>query len=112
MGFTRNFSDMHLSECKRIREEVPDFKDGIDYTARELQLITEKILLCDPKSPDEVPVWLNAPRYLDRIKREIYSVQGVIEPAYSEGLYWRTHPNGRKWRTRKQMDANASSFYR
>lgn len=112
VGYTKNFPDMHLSECKRIREEVPDFEEGIDYSARELQLITEKILLCDPKPPNEDPVWLNAPVYLDRCKREIYSSQGTVDPSYGDGLYWRTHPNGRKWWTPDQRRAGGNSFYR
>jgi len=59
-------------------------------------LLAEKILLEDPKPPTEEPMWLNANMYLSRSKREIFVGNGIPDPSITHGLYWRSHPQGRK----------------
>lgn len=110
----RNFPDCHLKDWQTIREEVPDYEEGIEYTRRELILLAEKILINDPKPKNEHPAILLAPTYLDRAKREIFVTSGIPDPHIMSGLYWRTHPNGRKWWSKGDR-VNTSlgrSFYR
>lgn len=96
--------DIHLSDLKRIKEEVWDFDPEWEqeYSRRDLLLMAEKILLTDPKPGNEHPVWLNAAQFLRRSKREIYVGSGTPDPAIASGLYWRSHPEGRKVRSKEQ----------
>lgn len=98
-----------LSDHTRIKNEVPDFQEGIDYTPRELLLLAEKMLIKDPKPVNEAPAILLIPHLRDRQKREIYNQNGVPDPSICEGLYWRTHPQGRIVRPEGNTDR---SFYR
>jgi hypothetical protein len=109
----RNFPDLMLSATTRIRDEVPDFDPDLadQYTQRELRLLAEKILLTDPKLASEEPAWLNATSYRYRLAHEIYTASGVPDPAIASGMYWRTHPNGRKWATPEVMRATGCGFY-
>lgn len=113
-GWGKNFSDRMLGSTKAIREDVPDFDPALefDYTCRELMLIAEKMLLTDEKPLGEEPMVLNAPSYRYRIKHEIFVATGIPDPSVNEGLYWRTHPEGRSWNTREEMDVHGVSFYR
>jgi hypothetical protein len=110
----RNFSDIHLSDQTRIRNEVPDFDESCDYTRRELTLLAEKILIEDPRHIDEHPAILLAPHYMDRLRHEIFVSSGVPQPHVVSGLYWRTHPDGRKWWNREERadSEKKRSFYR
>lgn len=93
---------------------MPDYDPDLApyYTQRELLLLTEKILLTDEKPANEAPVWLNVDRLKDRYKHEIYCSAGIPDPAIASGLYWRTHPDGRRWRTPAERRVHGSSFYR
>lgn len=102
-----------LTNTKLIREEVPDFDPALefDYTGRELILLAEKMLLADDKPLGEHPMVLNAPSYRYRVKHEIYTSDGTPDPAIHEGMYWRTHPNGRKFATPEIMRTTGCGFY-
>ena len=110
--------DVHLSDVSAIKREVPDYNPALEfeYTKRELLLLAEKMLLEDEKPCREDPAWLNADRYKHRSKHEIYCAAGTPDPAIASGLYWRTHPEGRRWRTpeeRRGGDGELDrSFYR
>lgn len=109
----KDWEDILLSDWPRIREEVPDFDPDQEYSDRQLQMIAEKILINDPKPHREHPAILLAPHYIERAKREIYTQRGTPDPSIVNGLYWRTHPNGRKFIAdpdeRRKHD---SSFYK
>lgn len=106
-----SIKNINLSDTFRIRQEVGNYDPNLTYTSRELLLLAEKILLDDPKPKDEEPAILLASHLLSRSKREIYVADGVPKPHVQSGLYWRTHPEGRKWRDAKTRKANSASFY-
>lgn len=112
-GWTAHMPDIHLSDLKRIRQEVWDFDPDweFDYSQRDLILMAEKILLNDPKPGNEHPVWLNADQLLRRGKREIYVGDGVPDPSIASGLFNRTHPQGRPFASDAQR-RRGSGFYR
>jgi len=95
----KHFPDVHLTDSWTIRHEVPDFDPALaqEYTRRELALLAEKILLEDPKLCTEHPAWLSVGRLRERQRREIYCAAGTPDPNIVAGMYWRTHPEGRKW---------------
>jgi hypothetical protein len=99
----------HLSDFGGLRE-LPDYDPDLDYTPYDLMMLAEKILLEDQKPPTEEPMYLNIPMLMNRQKREVYVTNGIPDPAYKEGLYWRTHPNGRKV-SENRRETN-SGFYR
>lgn len=108
-----DFPDTHITDSSRIKAEIPDFDSDreFEYTARELLLLAEKILLEDPKPPREHPTWLSARKLRQRQKCEIYVANGTPDPSVESGMYWRTHPDGRPWvpeHLRRRTDA---SFY-
>jgi hypothetical protein len=47
----------------------------------------------------------------ERGKREIYNAHGFPEPNIVEGMYWRSHPSGRKVNSLEQRRANGTSYY-
>jgi hypothetical protein len=106
--------DIHITDCDRIKKEVPDFDPDLAdiYSQRALQLVAEKILLMDPKSPTEDPMWLNGEMYIRRAKREIFVADGIPDPAIVSGLYWRTHPQGRKVNSDEARKEHRAAFYR
>lgn len=106
--------DVHISDKKAIREQVWDFDPiwEFEYSQRELMLMAEKILLNDPKPFWEEPVWLPAKQYMERLKREIYPANGVPDPSIASGLYWRSHPDGRKISSVEQRGNHGAGFYR
>lgn len=112
-GSLKHFPDVHISDCSAVKRLVPDFDPDLEfeYTQRELLLLAEKILLED-KPPYEHPAWLNASTMKERLKHEIYVANGIPDPSISSGLYWRTHPEGRKWRSAKDRRPGRDSFYK
>lgn len=48
----------------------------------------------------------------DRRRREIYTAQGTPDPAIKQGMYNRTHPQGRKVNSDDQRRRNGASFFR
>jgi len=110
----KHFPNVHLSDHTGIKRDVPDFDPVLEfeYTQRELMLLAEKILLEDKKPPYEDPVWHHAQTAKDRFKREIYCANGTPDPSIASGMYWRTHPKGRKWKTAEERQFSNGSFYR
>ena len=112
-GRTRHFPNVFLQHLSEIRSVIPDFEEGTDYTARELILLAEKILLEDPRPCGEDPMWLNMSMYKERLTREIQTASGTPDPSYIQGMYWRTHPDGRSFKADPESrKKNRSSFYR
>ncbi len=48
----------------------------------------------------------------NRRRREIYCEAGTPDPAFSSGIYNRSHPEGRKINTKAQRAKNGASYYR
>ncbi len=93
----RSFPNLRLSNHTEIKQ-LPDFdpKLEFEYSRRELTLLAEKILLEDSRPMDADPMWLHEPAWRNRVRREIYTASGTPEPHIVQGMYWRTHPEGRK----------------
>ncbi len=104
--------NLMLSDTQRIKQEVPEFQDGIEYTPRELLLLAEKMLLEDPKPIGEDPAILLAEHLRHRQAHEIYNANGIPDPSIQSGLYWRTHPQGRNVDPHFYDKAKGRSFYR
>jgi hypothetical protein len=94
------------------QEETPEYKQGETYTRRQLTLMADHILAQDPKPESEHPMILNEGMYERRLRREIYCKEGTPDPEIVSGLYWRTHPQGRKVNSDEQRDRNGASYYR
>lgn len=105
--------DIHITDKKAVREQVWDFDPlwEFEYSERELMLMTEKILLDDLKPFWEPPYWLPAAQCMNRMRHEIYTANGTPDPAIASGLYWRTHPQGRKFNTGTTQAEGGHSFY-
>lgn len=48
----------------------------------------------------------------DRRRREIYTSIGTPDPSIQQGIYNRTHPQGRKVNSTEQRKRNGASFFR
>jgi hypothetical protein len=48
----------------------------------------------------------------DRRRREIYTTIGTPDPSIQQGMYNRTHPQGRKVNSKEQRRRNGASFFR
>lgn len=109
----KHFRDCHLSDTTSIKKLIPDFDPELEfeYTPRELLLLAERILLLDSKVMTDKPCWLNGPALRERSKREIYVANGIPDPSIASGLYWRTHPQGRRFRTAHERRESSTSFY-
>lgn len=106
------WTKLMLSEVTEIKRQVPEYDPEVDYTPNELKLITEAILLRDPKPWNEEPIWLHMEQLLRRAKREVYTSAGTPDPSIVQGMYWRTHPDGRGVNSDEQRSANGASFYK
>lgn len=95
----------------KILELVPNWDDQIDYTPDQLLLQAERILCLDPTPFQEHPVILRWDRLKERKKREIYNKNGIPDPSICQGMYWRAHPQGRKFNTSEKRKASALGFY-
>ncbi len=49
---------------------------------------------------------------IQRRRREIYPVDGIPDPSIVSGMYYKTHPQGRKVNTDKARRTQGASFYR
>lgn len=109
-----SWGDILIKDWTRIRNEVPDFdpEREFSYSKHELILLAEKMLLEDPKPFREHPQVLLAPHWIERAKREVYVGNGVPDPSVMLGIYWRTHPQGRKVNSAFAREIHGAGFYR
>lgn len=85
------------------------------YSARELDEIASQILRADVRNGNDIknyPPILLEEHYKNRLKREIYNKEGTPDPAFGQGMYIRTHPEGRKVNSEESRKLRGSSFYR
>lgn len=100
---------------RRWDDERPDlgsFDFDKKYTPKQLDdFASEIIRLSFMKTPvDHYPVVLLNSHLDSRYRREIYNTNGVPDPSHAGGYYWRTHPRGRKFRSKEQTEAGMA-FY-
>ena len=104
-----------------ILRTVPEWDPKATYTPNELLLQAERFLCLDPKPLQEDPAVLRLDRLQERTRREIYNENGIPDPSIVQGLYWRSHPQGRSFKegwvpdqgsTKEGGRNNASGFYR
>jgi hypothetical protein len=50
--------------------------------------------------------------FASRKRREIYTSIGTPDPSIQQGMYYRTHPQGRKVNSKEQRKKNGASYYR
>jgi hypothetical protein len=50
--------------------------------------------------------------FASRKRREIYTTIGTPDPSIQQGIYYRTHPQGRKVNSPEQRKKNGASYYR
>lgn len=92
------------------------------YSPRELEQLADELLLKDAKAVDpktgnkrgiggENPILFYA-HLQARRRREIQPANGVPDPSIVQGIYNRTHKDGRKVNSEEQRRKNGASFYR
>ena len=90
------------------------------YSAREVALLADQFLRDDANSIDEEtgkkrglkgdnPILFEEHIY-QRRRREILNQNGVPEPGLVQGLYWRTHPEGRKVNSQEARKKGAAHY--
>ena len=106
------WGDIDLTDQQSIVEYVPDYQYNPRHTnsTHEILLFAEKILLTDPDRKNAN--WLTQKQLKERYKREIYTAVGTPDPSVVSGMYWRTHPNGRKVNSDEQRQRNGASYFR
>ena len=109
----RHFDNVQLSDRSSIRKLVPNFDPALEfeYTPRELLLLAEKILIEDPKPWNEIPYVMTLDRMKRLAKREIYCSSGTPEPHIVSGIFFRSHPNGRRLRSVEERRKQRKSWY-
>jgi hypothetical protein len=105
-----NFDWSEAKRTKEIEKYVPEFDPEITYSADQLELLADRLLLDDP-CRDYRSIHIGD-QLIDRKRHEIYNANGVPDPSIESGLYWRTHPNGRAWNSRKRREETDAGFYR
>lgn len=92
------------------------------YTPGELDLMADEILRAQSRAIDietgkpkgikgDAPILFEEHLYA-RKRREIYNQNGTPDPSINEGMFWRTHPQGRKVNSDAQRRTHGASFYR
>lgn len=97
-------------------------EDKSDYTARELEQLADQLLRAqarsiDPETGKERGIGgENAILFEEHIhqrhRREIMNENGVPDPSIARGMYFRTHPQGRKVNSDEARSKHGASFYR
>lgn len=104
------------------RDERIEFEEGKEYTARELEQLADQLLRDDAREVDpdtgkergiggDNPILFPEHIY-QRQKREILNENGVPEPGLVRGIYYRSHPEGRKVNSEEQRKKHGASYFR
>lgn len=102
---------VNLQSSKQdILEAVPWFDPRRKYTNNQKLLIAEKWLHMDPLPWQSHPAILGSGHLAARRSREIQVASGTPDPSIVQGMYNRTHPNGRKVSS-DEARKNGASFY-
>lgn len=89
------------------------------YSSFELEEMATEILKANARSidpetgkPNGLGDILFEEHLYSRRRREIYNMNGTPDPSINEGMFWRTHPQGRKVNSDEQRKKHGASFYR
>lgn len=104
------------------RDERIEYEEGKEYTPKDLERLADQMLRDDARTIDpdtgkergiggENPILFDEHIY-QRQKREILNENGVPEPGLVQGIYYRSHPEGRKVNSEEQRKRNGASYYR
>lgn len=118
----RNGKKIYIDLGKDDPEENLIIEEEEHYTPSELDLMADEILRAHARSIDldtgkphgikgDNPVLFEEHLYA-RKRREIYNQNGTPDPSINEGMFWRTHPQGRKVNNETQRKRHGASFYR
>ena len=118
----KNGKKIYVDLGKENPEENLVIEEEENYTASELDLMADEILRAharainlDTGKPNGIkgdnPVLFEEHLYA-RKRREIYNQNGTPDPSINEGMFWRTHPQGRKVNNDVQRRKHGASFYR
>ena len=102
---------INIIDWSRIKVEVLKYREGVNYSREELELLAEKILIEDPLPISSAPQILLEGHLRDRRRKEINASEGVVDPAIVSGLYNRTHPQGRGWTYPDERVDTGLGFY-
>jgi hypothetical protein len=106
-----NWAFADYLEPGQIIEFVPDYEEGVKYNDRQLGYLADKMLLLNPDPDRPVLFWA---QIKSRKRREILTDRDTPDPSIVQGIYWRTHPQGRAWWNyeERQDDEKKQGFYR
>lgn len=104
------------------KDEPITYEEGKSYTPKELERLANQLLRAhaDSINPEtgkkrsiggQNPILFEQHLY-ERQKREILNENGVPEPRLVSGMYYRTHPEGRKVNSEDQRKRHGAAFYR
>ncbi|MEM3008316.1 MAG: hypothetical protein QXU32_02415 [Nitrososphaerales archaeon] len=99
-----------------------EYEEGRKYSNWELEQLADQILRTHAKSVDpqtgkrrgiggKDPV-LFAEHLFQRQRREILNVNGIPEPELVQGMYYRSHPEGRKVNSPEDRKRHRYGYYR
>lgn len=92
----------------------------MDYTPRELSMIADQLLADDANAIDpetgkrkgikgDNAILLSERQDYDKW---VQNKNGYPEPEIASGMYWRTHPEGRKVNSKEQREKNGAGWWR
>mgnify|MGYP000287601366 CR=1 FL=1 len=85
------------------------------FTPSQLDHFTDMILRADVRAGNKLkgenPI-LFQEHIKTRYKREIYNQNGIPDPSIQQGIFYRTHPEGRKVNSEEARKTHGASFYR
>lgn len=104
------YSDLEITD-----PEWAEFSLEKEYTPGELDYFTDMILRADIRAGNKLrgdnPILLRE-HMKTRYKREIYNQNGIPDPSIEQGMYFRTHPEGRKVNSEEARKKHGASYYR
>lgn len=104
------------------KDNMIDYEEGKEYTDKELEQLADQLLRAQARSINpstgkergiggEDPI-LFVEHLYQRQKREILNENGIPEPGLVQGMYFRTHPEGRKVNSEEQRRKHGASYFR
>lgn len=98
-----------------IEDPEWEFDPNKDYTPSQLDALADMILRADAKAGNKIrgehPI-LFQEHLKNRHKREIYNRLGYPDPSIEQGIYYRTHPEGRKVNSEEARKKHGAAYYR
>lgn len=91
-----------------------DFDPLKKHSSNYLTLIANGMLhqQSSEKPYTEYPMILNPTMFRERKSREINPQGAIPDPSIVQGIYWCTHPEGRKWRSQEERQISKEGFYK